>query len=242
VSVLITTEQKEFFFFFFFFAKNVRKSISAPFPRGKKKKNSVGKERGVDHFLELPDLLVVHSLRSCPLPSLKVLSNKDTPHTTLSQFKLPTQKKLSQNMTSDSLPTPPSTSATPAPASAVASGSGSTDASSIAGAAHTTTTTATTTVVGVAGTTGTGAGGGTSTTPPEALEGLLQQILASNSAPALAGTLRITVVTPEEREVILASVTTTGTDPLDALDTTQHTIGILFILCVVLLSPSLYLF
>ncbi|KAH9974716.1 hypothetical protein BGW80DRAFT_1302245 [Lactifluus volemus] len=104
-----------------------------------------------------------------------------------------------------------------------------TDASSIAGAAHTTTTTAATTVVGVQGQQGQEQEG-TSTTPPEALEGLLQQILASNSAPALAGTLRITVVTPEEREVILASVTTTGTDPLDALDTTQHTIGILFIL------------
>ena len=70
--------------------------------------------------------------------------------------------------------------------------------------------------------------------PAEAIEILVQQILASNNDAALAGTLLNSLGTPEARESILASVTPAGADPLDALDAARHTIGILFILCVLL--------
>jgi hypothetical protein len=70
--------------------------------------------------------------------------------------------------------------------------------------------------------------------PAEAIEILVQQILASNNDAALAGTLLNSLGTPESRESILASATPAGADPLDALDAARHTIGVLFILCVLL--------
>ena len=70
--------------------------------------------------------------------------------------------------------------------------------------------------------------------PAEAIEILVQQILASNNDAALAGTLLNSLGTPEVRESVLASATPAGADPLDALDAARHTIGILFILCVLL--------
>jgi hypothetical protein len=69
--------------------------------------------------------------------------------------------------------------------------------------------------------------------PAEAIETLLQQIVASNNEAELATTLLNSLGTPETRESILASVTPSGADPLDALDAARHTIGVLFILCVV---------
>ncbi|KAI0253004.1 hypothetical protein BJV78DRAFT_1123777 [Lactifluus subvellereus] len=113
-------------------------------------------------------------------------------------------------MASDSLPTPPS--ATPTPASAP-SGSQPADAATAAGGASPAPATV-----------------APPPTPAEVLEGLLQQITTSNSPPALAGTLRVAVGTPEAREAALAGLTSTGADPLEALDPAQHTIGVLFIL------------
>ena len=79
--------------------------------------------------------------------------------------------------------------------------------------------------------------------PAEAIEALLQQILASNNEAALAGTLLNSLGSPDTRESILSSLTPAGTDPLEALEAAQHTIGSLFILCVLvsslLLSPPL---
>ena len=69
--------------------------------------------------------------------------------------------------------------------------------------------------------------------PAEVIELLLQQIVASNNEAALATTLLNSLGTPDARESILASVTPAGEDPLDALDAARHTIGVLFILCVV---------
>jgi len=75
----------------------------------------------------------------------------------------------------------------------------------------------------------------------EAIEALLQQILASNNEAALAGALLNSLGSPDTRESILSSLTPSGTDPLEALDAARHTIGSLFILCVLvsslLLSP-----
>ncbi|KAF8267165.1 hypothetical protein EI94DRAFT_1582498 [Lactarius quietus] len=70
------------------------------------------------------------------------------------------------------------------------------------------------------------------------LESLLQQIMASNSLSALAGTLRNAVGTAEAREEVFVSMTSTGADPLEALDVVQHTIGALFILSARLTSAS----
>ncbi len=118
-------------------------------------------------------------------------------------------------MASDSLPTPPSL--TPTPAAAASSGSQQpADASSPATGQPVPPTT-------------TAAG---PPTPAEMLESLLQQIVASSSPPALAGTLRNAMATPEAREEILISTTTTGADPLEALDPAQHTIGALYVLYV----------
>jgi hypothetical protein len=72
--------------------------------------------------------------------------------------------------------------------------------------------------------------------PAEVIELLLQQIVASNNEAALATTLLNSLGTPDARESILASVTPAGEDPLDALDAARHTIGVLFILCVVVFS------
>jgi hypothetical protein len=72
--------------------------------------------------------------------------------------------------------------------------------------------------------------------PAEAIEALLQQILASNNEAALAGTLLNSLGTPDTRESILSSLTPTGADPLEVLDAAQHTIGGLFILYVLVSS------
>ncbi|KAH9038519.1 hypothetical protein EDB85DRAFT_1932770 [Lactarius pseudohatsudake] len=133
-------------------------------------------------------------------------------------------------MASDSLPTPPSATLTPTPAAAAASSSQSaTDAlTPAAGLPPVPTATAAATA-------------GTPTAPlthAETLEGLLQQIVASNSPSALAGTLRNAVGTPEAREEVLVSTTSTGADPLEALDVAQHTIGALYILSARLTSAS----
>ena len=129
-------------------------------------------------------------------------------------------------MASDSLPTPPP-SITPTPA-ATASGSQAADAPSAPAAGVPVPPAAAT---------------GTPAAPPtqaEMLESLLQQIVTSNSPAALAGTLRNVVGTPEAREEVLAGTTSTGADPLEALDVVQHSIGALFILYVCPLStPSL---
>lgn len=74
----------------------------------------------------------------------------------------------------------------------------------------------------------------------EVIEALLQQILASNNEATLAGTLLNSLGIPDSRESILSSLTPTGADPLEALDPAQHTIGSLFILCV--LVSLLYCF
>lgn len=133
-------------------------------------------------------------------------------------------------MASDSLPTPPSATLTPTPAAAAASGSQSaTDALTPAtGLPPVPTATAAATA-------------GAPTAPPtlaETLEGLLQQIVASNSPSALAGTLRNAVGTSEAREEVLVSTTSTGADPLETLDVAQHTIGALYILSARLTSAS----
>jgi len=77
--------------------------------------------------------------------------------------------------------------------------------------------------------------------PAEAIEVLLQQILASNDEAALAGTLLNSLGSSDTRESILSSLTPAGADPLDSLDAARHTIGSLCILCVLvsslLLSP-----
>ena len=132
-------------------------------------------------------------------------------------------------MASDSLPTPPP-SLTPTPAAAAAaaaSGSQSADVPSPAVGQPVPPATAT---------------AATSTQPapahPETLESLLQQIVASNSPPALVATLRNAVGTPEAREELLAGTTSAGADPLEALDVAQHTIGALFILYVLCLPVS----
>lgn len=75
--------------------------------------------------------------------------------------------------------------------------------------------------------------------PAEAIEALLQQILTSNNEATLAGTLLNSLGTLDRRESILSSLTPAGTDPLEALEAAQHTIGSLFILCV-LVSSSLF--
>jgi hypothetical protein len=69
---------------------------------------------------------------------------------------------------------------------------------------------------------------------------VLQQIVSSNSGTALASALLNFLPTPEARDAVLVSTTTAGADPLEALDAAQHTIGILFILCVP--PPSLFFF
>src|SRR6266702_1207873 len=124
-------------------------------------------------------------------------------------------------MASDSLPTPPSPTATPA--ATAASGSQSTaDAPSPAAGLPVPPATA-------------AAAAGAPPAPPtlaEMLESLLQQIVASNSPSALAATLRNAVGTREAREEVLMSMTSTGADPLEALDVVQHTIGALYILYV----------
>ncbi|KAI9444144.1 hypothetical protein H4582DRAFT_1065366 [Lactarius indigo] len=134
-------------------------------------------------------------------------------------------------MASDSLPTPPS--ATLTPTTAAASGSQS--------AADAPTPTTGLPLVPPAAAAA-AAAADAQTVPPthaEILEGLLQQIVASNSPSALAGTLRIAVGTPEAREEVLVSTTTTGADPLEALDVAQHTIGALYILSARLTSASM---
>jgi hypothetical protein len=60
----------------------------------------------------------------------------------------------------------------------------------------------------------------------------LGQIVASNSAVSLASTLLNFLPSPEARETVFVSTTDAGADPLEALDAAQHTIGVLFILCV----------
>jgi hypothetical protein len=128
-------------------------------------------------------------------------------------------------MASDSLPTPPA-SVTPTPAAAAAaSGSQTTDAPSAAVGALPVPPTA-------------AAGTQPAPTQAEMLESLLQQIVTSNSPPALASTLRNAVGTAEAREEVLAGLTSAGADPLEALDVAQHTIGALFILYV---DPSVSL-
>lgn len=129
-------------------------------------------------------------------------------------------------MASDSLPTPPSGhTPTPAAATAAAAASGSqsaADAPSLPVPVPPATATAATAT-------------GAPPAPPtlaETLESLLQQIVASNSPSALVATLRNAVGTSEAREEVLVSTTSTGADPLEALDVAQHTIGALFILYV----------
>ena len=77
--------------------------------------------------------------------------------------------------------------------------------------------------------------------PAEAIEALLQQILTSNNEATLAGTLLNSLGTLDRRESILSSLTPAGTDPLEALEAAQHTIGSLFILCVLVSSSLLSL-
>jgi hypothetical protein len=60
---------------------------------------------------------------------------------------------------------------------------------------------------------------------------------ASNNEAILAGTLLNSLGTPETRESVLASLTSAGTDALDAA---RHTLGVLFILCVVLLLSAFF--
>jgi hypothetical protein len=154
--------------------------------------------------------------------------------------------------TDNSLPTPPSASAsaTPTPAStsatAAASSSQTADSAAAAGANSAAASTpaaagqpadATATANGATGS-GTAAAQQQSQqqppppTPAEILETVLQQIVSSNGGPALANVLLNFLPNAEAREIIFASTTPEGADPLEALDMAQHTIGILFILCV----------
>lgn len=127
-------------------------------------------------------------------------------------------------MASDSLPTP---SLTPTPVAAAASGSQPADAPSPTTAGPPVPPSATA-----------AAGAQSAPTHGEMLESLLQQIAASNNPSALVGTLRNAVGTPEAREEVLASTTSVGADPLEALDVPQHTIGALFVLSARLTSAS----
>jgi hypothetical protein len=81
--------------------------------------------------------------------------------------------------------------------------------------------------------------------PAEAIETLLQQIVASANEAELATVLLNSFGTSEMRETALLSVTPAGTDPFDALDGAWHTIGVIFLLCVIvsllLSSPLLSL-
>jgi hypothetical protein len=146
------------------------------------------------------------------------------------------QKEKSRMTNDDPLPTPPSSSASGA---AAASGSQTTD--SVAAASPTATGQQIAPVVQQQQQQQQQQQAPPS--PAEAIEALLQQILASNNEAALAGTLLNSLGTPDTRESILSSLTPAGADPLEALDAAQHTIGSLFILCVLvsslLLSPPL---
>ena len=51
------------------------------------------------------------------------------------------------------------------------------------------------------------------------------------------GTLLNSLGTPETRNFVLASLTSAGTD---ALDVVRHSLGVLFILCVVLLLSTFF--
>jgi hypothetical protein len=151
--------------------------------------------------------------------------------------------------TDNSLPTPPSasasTSATPTPASAGVAPAASTSQTADPAAAAEQPPNATATAPGATGT-----GAATSQqqqqqqsqsqpqsqppppTPAETLTTLLGQIAASNSAASLASTLLNFLPSPEARETVFVSMTDAGADPLEALDAAQHTIGVLFVLCV----------
>ena len=119
------------------------------------------------------------------------------------------------------LPTPSaSATATPTPASAAAASASQADPATAA--------------------TGQAAQQQQQPSPAEAIETLLQQIQASNNEATLAGMLLNSLGTPDTRESVLASLTSAGTDPLDALDAARHTLGVLFILCVVLLLSSTF--
>jgi len=166
--------------------------------------------------------------------------------------------------TDNSLPTPPSASAsaTPTPASAGVAAAASTSqtadptsaTASAAAAGQPPNATAT-----APGATGTGAATSQqqqqqqlqsqpqSQPPPprpaETLTTLLGQIVASNSAVSVASTLLNFLPSPEARETVFVSTTDAGADPLEALDAAQHTIGVLFILCVSHpLSISMFLY
>jgi hypothetical protein len=150
---------------------------------------------------------------SCPLPRTQKKEKKEKPRMT----------------TDDPLPTPPSSSASGA---ATASGSQTTD--SVAAAAPTAT--------------------GEQTTPEaqqqqqqqqqqqappspaEAIEAVLQQILASDNEAALAGTLLNSLGSSDTRESTLSSLTSAGADPLEPLEAARHTVGSLFIMYVLVFS------
>ena len=155
--------------------------------------------------------------------------------------------------TDNSLPTPPSTSASatpiPAPTNAAATPSSSQTADPAAPAATAAAATTPPAAGQPADATASGATeSGTAATqqqsqqqsqqqpppptPAEMLETVLQQIASSNSGPALVNALLNFLPNPEARENVFASTTSAGADPLEALDVAQHTIGILFILCV----------
>jgi len=155
--------------------------------------------------------------------------------------------------TENSLPTPPSASAsaTPIPASTSAPAAASSSQTADPAATATTSAAAATPPPAAgqpADATASGAtGSGTAATqqqsqqsqqqpppptPAEMLETVLQQIVSSNGGPALANALLNFLPNPEAREIVFVSTTPAGADPLEALDMAQHTIGILFILCV----------
>ena len=160
--------------------------------------------------------------------------------------------------TDNSLPTPPSASAsaTPTPAStsatAAASSSQTADAAAAANSAAASTPAAGGQPADATATANGSTGSGTAAaqqqsqqqppppTPAEILEMVLQQIVSSNGGPALANALLNFLPNAEAREIVFASRTPEGADPLEALDMAQHTIGILFILCV-FSSPFLFL-
>ena len=159
--------------------------------------------------------------------------------------------------TDNSLPTPPSASASATPTLASTSATAAASSSQTADAAAANSAAASTPAAGgqpadatatANGSTGSGTAAAQQQsqqqppppTPAEILETVLQQVVSSNGGPALANALLNFLPNAEAREIVFASRTPEGADPLEALDMAQHTIGILFILCV-FSSPFLFL-
>lgn len=72
--------------------------------------------------------------------------------------------------------------------------------------------------------------------PPPSLDVVVVEITTANNYSQLSHTLR-TFAPSEVRDAILSGPLTNGQDPLTVLDISQHTVGVLYILCA-RYSPS----